>query len=139
MLTSARNCFYGKVGSIEKGVVSAEVSLSIGSEKIVATITNESLKRMKLGIDDTIYALVKSSSIILTKHKPTNISARNVITAKVDDVISGAVNTEVKMSIDSDNTMTAVVTKESAEELMIKPNDEIYAIFKASSVILGIH
>ncbi|MDD5548418.1 MAG: TOBE domain-containing protein [Sulfurovaceae bacterium] len=43
------------------------------------------------------------------------------------------------MSIDSDNTMTAVVTKESAEELMIKPNDEIYAIFKASSVILGIH
>ncbi|MDD5548419.1 MAG: TOBE domain-containing protein [Sulfurovaceae bacterium] len=93
MLTSARNCFYGKVGSIEKGVVSAEVSLSIGSEKIVATITNESLKRMKLGIDDTIYALVKSSSIILTKHKPTNISARNVITAKVDDVISGAVNT----------------------------------------------
>ncbi len=139
MLTSARNCFYGKVESIGKGVINSEITLSIGSEKIVATITNESVKQMEINIGDTAYALIKSSSIILTKHKPLKISARNVLTAKVTDVIPGLVNTEVKMSIDTDNTMTAVITKESAEALMIKPNDEIYAIFKASSVIVGIH
>lgn len=136
MLTSARNTLYGTVDSVITGAVQSEVVLSIGSEQIVATLTNESVKRLEITIGSSAYALIKSSSIILAKIKPLRISARNVLRAVVTEVIPGAVNAEIKMSI-GNSTLTAIITNDSCTELMIKKDDEIYAIFKASSVIIG--
>ena len=136
MLTSARNTLYGTVDSVITGAVHSEVILSLGSEKIVATVTNESVKHLGITIGSSAYALIKSSSIILAKIKPLRISARNVIGAKVTAVIRGAVNSEIKMEVGT-TVLTAVITNESTDELMIKEGDEIFAIFKASSVIIG--
>lgn len=136
MLTSARNTLYGTIDSVLTGAVNSELILSLGSEKLVATITNESVKNLEITIGSSAYALMKSSSIILAKTKPTRISARNVLAAIVTDVIKGAVNAEIKMSI-GNTTLTAIITNESCEELMMKKGDEVYAIFKASSVIIG--
>ena len=136
MLTSARNTLYGTVDSVVNGVVQSEVTLSVGSEKVVATLTNESAKRLEIVEGSSAYALIKSSSVILAKNKPARISARNVLCAKVIEVITGAVNSEIKMSL-GDAVLTAIITNESCAELMIKQNDEVYAIFKASSVIIG--
>jgi molybdate transport system regulatory protein len=74
--------------------------------------------------------------MILAKNKPLRISARNVLTATVSDVIKGAVNAEIKMQLGT-TPLTAIITNESAEELMLKKEDTVYAIFKASSVIIG--
>ena len=136
MLTSARNTLYGTIDSVLTGAVNSELILSLGSEKLVATITNESVKNLEITIGSSAYALIKSSSIILAKTKPTRISARNVLAAIVTDVIKGAVNAEIKMSI-GNTTLNAIITNESCEELMMKKGDEVYAIFKASSVIIG--
>lgn len=136
MLTSARNTLYGTVDSLITGAVNSEIILSLGHEKIVATITNESVKNLEITIGSSAYALIKSSSIILAKTKPSRISARNVIPATVTDVIKGAVNSEIKMTI-GNTTLTSIITNESCEELMMKSGDEVYAIFKASSVIIG--
>lgn len=136
MLTSARNTLYGTVDSVITGAVNSELILSLGSEKLVATITNESVKNLEITIGSSAYALIKSSSIILAKTKPTRISARNVLAATVSDVIKGAVNAEIKMNI-GNTTLTAIITNESCEELIMKQGDEVYAIFKASSVIIG--
>jgi molybdate transport system regulatory protein len=54
----------------------------------------------------------------------------------VTAVIRGAVNSEIKMEVGT-TVLTAVITNESTDELMIKEGDEIFAIFKASSVIIG--
>lgn len=136
MITSARNTLYGTVDSVITGAVNSEVVLSVGTEKIVATLTNESVKHLDITIGSSAYALIKSSSIILAKIKPLRISARNVIKANVTDVVAGAVNSEIKMVI-GNTELTAIITNESCEELMIKKDDEVYAIFKASSVIVG--
>ena len=64
------------------------------------------------------------------------ISARNVLSAKVIEVIKGAVNAEIKMSL-GNAVLTSIITNESCTELMMKKDDEVYAIFKASSVIIG--
>jgi molybdate transport system regulatory protein len=136
MLTSARNTLYGTVDSIITGAVNSELILSLGNEKIVATITNESVKNLEITIGSSAYAIIKSSSIILAKTKPARISARNVIPATVTDVIKGAVNAEIKMTL-GNTTLTSIITNESCEELMMKQGDDVYAIFKASSVIIG--
>ena len=136
MLTSARNTLYGTVDTITTGAVNSELILSLGNEKLVATLTNESVKNLTITLGSSAYALIKSSSIILAKTKPWRISARNVLETTISDVIKGAVNAEIKMIIGS-TTLTAIITNESAEELMLKKGDTVYAIFKASSVIIG--
>ncbi|MCX6073360.1 MAG: TOBE domain-containing protein [Campylobacterales bacterium] len=136
MLTSARNTLYGTVESLVTGAVNSELVLSLGDEKIVATLTNESVKNLDITIGSSAYALIKSSSMILAKNKPLRISARNVLTATVSEVIKGAVNAEIKMQLGI-TPLTAIITNESAEELMLKKEDTVYAIFKASSVIIG--
>lgn len=137
MLTSARNTLYGVVDAVVAGMVNSEIDLSVGGEKIAAVVTNESVNRLGLQKGMSVYALIKSNSVILAKTKPGKISARNVLMAKVTEVINGAVNAEVKMSF-GDSALTAVITNDSCNELMIKKDDTVYAIFKASSVIIGI-
>ncbi|MBN2895513.1 MAG: TOBE domain-containing protein [Campylobacterales bacterium] len=136
MLTSARNTLYGTIASLKSGAVQTEVVLSIGSQQIVSTITNESVERLQMKIGDPAYALIKSSSLILAKTKPERISARNVLHVSVEEVIKGAVNAEVKLLF-GDATMNAIITNDSCDELMIKKGYEVYAIVKASSVIVG--
>lgn len=136
MLTSARNCLEGKIKEINVGSVNSEVILSVGTVDIVSIITNESVKKMNLKIGDNAFGLIKANSIILTKDEKLNISARNIINTDVAKVEYGAVNAEIIMTIGT-NTLVSIITKESADNLMIKPKDKILAIFKASSVIIG--
>lgn len=136
MLTSARNTLFGVVKSLSQGMVNSEVELSIGNDKVVAVITNESVKRMGIKEGVSVYALIKSSSIILAKNEPKMLSARNVLAATVTDVIKGAVNAEIKMAL-GDTSLTAIITNDSCNEMMIAKDDTVYAIFKASSVIIG--
>jgi molybdate transport system regulatory protein len=137
MKTSARNQLFGTIDKIVKGAVNSEVELDIGGgNKIVAVITNDSVESLGFEVGEEAYAIIKASWIIISKEKPKKLSARNIIEAKVSDIIPGAVNSEVKMKV-ADKTLAAVVTNEAIKELKIKENDTVYAIFKASNVILG--
>jgi len=137
MKTSARNQLFGKIDKIVKGAVNSEVELDIGQGvKIVSVITNDSVESLGFEIGEEAYAIIKASWIILSKEKPKKLSARNIIEAKVSSIIPGAVNSEVKMSL-ADRTLAAVVTNDAMDELKFKDGDTVYAIFKASNVILG--
>jgi molybdopterin-binding protein len=66
------------------------------------------------------------------------ISARNVIKGKVKKVTHGAVNSEIILEIAGGTEMVSIITKSSAERLGLKPGKEVYAIVKASNVMIGI-
>jgi molybdopterin-binding protein len=66
------------------------------------------------------------------------ISARNVLKGKVKQVKPGAVNTEVLVEISGGNVITSIITKESAEKLGLSAGKEVYAVIKASNVMIGI-
>jgi len=65
------------------------------------------------------------------------ISARNVIKGKVKKVTTGAVNDEVIIEISGGNEIVSIITKNSAERLELAPGKEVYAIIKASNVMIG--
>jgi len=136
MKTSARNQLFGTVSKITKGAVNSEIELDIGGMSIAAVITNDSVESLGFQIGEEAYAIIKASWIILSKEKPAKISARNVLEAVVSGIIPGAVNSEVKMNI-ADKTLASVVTNEAIDDLGLKEGDSVYAIFKASNVILG--
>ena len=63
-------------------------------------------------------------------------SARNQFTGIISEVLIGAVNAEVHVSLKSDETIVASITKESAETLAIKTGDQVIALVKAPQIII---
>ena len=66
------------------------------------------------------------------------ISARNVIKGKIKKITPGAVNSEIVLEVAGGIEMVSIITKSSAERLGLKVGKDVYAIVKASSVMIGI-
>lgn len=65
------------------------------------------------------------------------ISARNVLKGKVKSIVPGMVNSEVVIELSGGEEITSIITKSSAENLKLKEGSNVYAIIKASSVMIG--
>jgi molybdopterin-binding protein len=66
------------------------------------------------------------------------LSARNQIKAKVKQVTPGSVNTEVVLEVSPGVTVTAMISKQSAERLGLAPGKDAYAVIKASDVMVAV-
>ena len=66
------------------------------------------------------------------------ISARNVLKGKVKSLVPGAVNAEVVIELPGGQQIVSVITKESAESLSLQVGKEVYAIVKASNVMIAV-
>jgi molybdopterin-binding protein len=66
------------------------------------------------------------------------ISARNVLKGKIKKIIQGAVNSEVIITISSGQEIVSVITKKSVASLGLKEGKEVYAVIKASNVMIAI-
>jgi molybdopterin-binding protein len=66
------------------------------------------------------------------------ISARNIIKGKVKDIKTGAVNTEVTVELPGGNSIVSIITKESADRLGLAKGKEVYAVIKASNVMIAV-
>ncbi|WP_434517056.1 molybdopterin-binding protein [Dechloromonas sp. ARDL1] len=140
MNVSARNVFSGKITALTDGAVNAEVEIGLpGSDRIVAIVTEGSVKSLGLAIGKEAVAYVKAPWVmLLTGAQNVRFSARNQLSGKVSSVQKGAVNTEVGIQLPGGITVYAVVTNEAVMELALKEGDEATALIKASHVILGV-
>jgi molybdopterin-binding protein len=66
------------------------------------------------------------------------ISARNILKGKVKEVKPGAVNTEVTVELAGGMSVVSVITRESAENLGLTKGKEVYAVIKASNVMIAV-
>jgi molybdopterin-binding protein len=65
------------------------------------------------------------------------ISARNILKGKVQKIVKGPVSTEVLVEIPGGEVITSVITRESADNLQLKEGNEVYAVIKATSVMIA--
>jgi molybdopterin-binding protein len=65
------------------------------------------------------------------------ISARNVLKGKVKDVKHGAVNSEVIVELPGGIEVVSVITKTSAESLGLAKGKDVYAVIKATNVMIA--
>lgn len=65
------------------------------------------------------------------------ISARNVLRGTVKQLTHGAVNSEVVIQLPGSVEVVSVITKHSAEALELAVGKEVYAVIKASDVMIG--
>lgn len=75
---------------------------------------------------------------LFRKGSRMKISARNVLKGKVKSIAPGAVNSEIVVELPGGQQIVSVITKASADALKIQIGKEVYAIIKASSVMIAL-
>ena len=141
MRTSARNQLFGTVSAIVRGAVNDEVSIALpGGEVLVATITHESAEALGLAPGAPVVALVKATSVVLVASAAdaARLSARNRLSGTIEVVRRGAVNAEVTLALPGGTVIAAIVTDASVDALGFAAGQAATAVFKASSVLLGV-
>lgn len=66
------------------------------------------------------------------------MSARNMLRGKVRGVKAGVVNAEVVVELLGGTEIVAMITQESADYLKLAPGKEVYAVIKASNVMIAV-
>ena len=66
------------------------------------------------------------------------LSARNALKGTVQRVIHGAVNSEVTVELPGGQEIVSVITKASAERLGLVEGSEVFAVVKASNVMIAV-
>ena len=66
------------------------------------------------------------------------ISARNTLKGKVKQIDVGAVNSEVTIELPGGIEIVSIITKKSAANLGLAKGKDVYAVIKASSVMIGV-
>lgn len=84
--------------------------------------------------DDPDMAIATLSSAAL---QSVQISARNILKAKVQRVVKGTVNAEVTLAIAPGVELVSIVTRTSADKLGLKKGKEVFAVIKSSSVMIA--
>lgn len=140
MKVSARNVFKGNISKISKGAVNSEVTITLkGGVSIVAVVTNVSVDNLGLKDGVEAFAMIKASSVIIgTDLHDAKVSARNIFCGTIANIIEGPVSTEVDIEIGGGDTVSAVITHESATRLGLKVGGHACSLIKASSIIIGV-
>jgi len=140
MQASARNVFAGRVTGIVRGETKSEVTLELKNKnRIVAIITNDSVQSLGLLEGMDAYAIVKAGSVIIgIGEDPIRVSIRNKLRGTITSIAHGAVNTELTVELPGSNMLSAVITNQCAKDLELAEGSPVWAMFKASSVILGV-
>jgi molybdopterin-binding protein len=66
------------------------------------------------------------------------ISARNMLKGTVKKIIPGAVNAEIIIELPGGMEIVSVITMSSMAALDLKEGKQVYAVIKASSVMVAI-
>lgn len=65
------------------------------------------------------------------------LSARNQLKGKVKSVEHGAVNSEITIELPGGIEVVSIITKESAEHLEVSVGKAVFAVIKATDVMIA--
>jgi molybdopterin-binding protein len=66
------------------------------------------------------------------------LSARNALKGTVKHVQPGAVNAEIIIELAGGHELVSIITMKSMKDLGLAPGKSVYAVVKASSVMVGV-
>ena len=139
MSLSARNQLSCEITEVKTGAVNSQISAKLSNGEILrANVTVESEKNLNLKVGKKVVFIFKAPSVMLAKEENLKLSAANLLKGRVIEAKIGSVNAEIVLEISNHQTITSIITKESAMQMRIGVGDELTAIIKASQVIIGV-
>lgn len=136
--TSARNAFFGKIETIQKGDIQSKVVMvTMGGDRITTVITNESLIRLGFKKGLLITAEVKAPQVILEKNDAEpRCTAENRFQGTVARINKGRITTEYVVQIADGTSICSLASSEVGRRLNLRENDPVWAVFNSFSVVL---
>ena len=140
MRISAKNVFSGTVCEMTRDISVSQVVLQLKSgHQMTAVISTDSVDTLELEVGSPAYAVVKASSVMIANnHLSMKISAKNRIIGRITKITKSAVVGEVVLDIGAGETVTATITDSSVRNLELEEGNEVCAIIKSTSVIIGV-
>ena len=137
--TSATNQLFGKVTSILPGAVNGEVHIELkGGEHIIASVTLDELRALALKTDAEVLLLINAAEILLTNTNFTPlVSTRNRLTGEIIRVRRDGVDAEVTVKLAGGDSLVAMITQVSCENMGLRKQDTVQALFKTNAPILA--
>ncbi len=81
-------------------------------------------------------AVLKPSSIIISKKQPSEISAQNILSGVVAHMWEDSLSEKVRAEVDiRGTTFNCLITHYAAEDLKLLPGKKVWIVFKASSLL----
>ena len=65
------------------------------------------------------------------------LSARNILKGKVKGIVHGSVNSEITVELAGGTEIVSIITKTSAEQLKLTKGKDVYAVIKATNVMIA--
>jgi len=138
--TSARNSFFGKIQTLERGDIQTRVCLTtMGGYSVTTVITNDSVEQLALKKGQLVTAEVKAPWIILQggEQEPES-SAENRFHGVIERINKGKINTEYTVRISDGTALCAVVSTEGARRVGLDAGEKVWALFNCFAVILNL-
>ncbi len=79
----------------------------------------------------------KDGHLKLLKSMSMRISARNQLAGEIVEIKKGAVNAQIRLSLQGGQPLTATITNDSLIELGLTIGSKVYALFKANALLLS--
>ncbi len=138
--SSARNAFFGKVASVRRGDIQAEVEMAtLGGLRVVSVVTTRSVDDLGLRPGTPVAAEIKAPLVSLVKgDEPWLASIENRLPGRVEEVRPGEITAEVVTALADSTRMAAIITTESARRLGLAPGDAVQVLFSAFAVVLKV-
>ncbi|MDD3770633.1 MAG: TOBE domain-containing protein [Sulfuricurvum sp.] len=136
LTTSARNQLPATLKSIEPRGLNALLTLSlVGGGELTSIITLKSVQNMGLSIGCDLYAIIKSSDIMLTAVKPS-ATEENVLAGTIRSIESAAENDEIAFELNDTVELIASLSHTGASSLVV--GEKAYALISPRHVIIGL-
>ena len=140
MAISARNQLRVVISDVKTGAVNSLITAKTqGGDVLKATVTTDSEKGLDLKAGKEAVFLFKAPSVIIAKNGKDDlrVSSANQIKGTICEVKIGAVNAEICLNTNSHQTITSIITRESATAMALGVGDEVTAIVEPSEIIIG--
>ncbi|MGF7442051.1 TOBE domain-containing protein [Campylobacter concisus] len=139
MNLSARNQLSCEIIGINRGAVNSQIVARLSNGcTLESNITVESEKNLGLKVGQKVIYIFKAPAVILAKDLDIKISTKNQLKGEVIEAKIGAVSAEITLKLSDEQTLTAIITKDSAIQMKIGVGDTLLAIVKSSQIIIGV-
>ncbi len=124
---------------ISIGAVNAELMVGLNNGvSIVATLGVHAYESMGVGLNAPVTVLVKESAILLSATDCSSVlSTRNSMVGTVQSITAGLVNSEVVLTLASQQTLVATVARDELNQIDCQVGKQLWANFKSSDVVLA--
>lgn len=136
LTTSARNQLPSKISTINTHGLHTDLGLSIlGGGYLVSRITTKSVRNMGLEVGRDIYAIIKSSDIVIVNEPPVFQKELNIQEGTIKSLEDSGDSVEVSFALNETTTLVALLNKENINSFQV--GEKAYALISANNIIIG--